>query len=169
MEPHPRRLTSFAHLLYIFVQLCHREAMTAHQLAQRLGGTRTLKRRVQTEFDLLDAIGEGLPIPALETVIRRGMVSAAEIYDLVIPRRTLAHRKDKGQPLSAEQSDRLTRVVRMAARAEEAIGDAEGAARWLRKPNRALEGKRPLDLLESDLGARMVERVLGRIEHGLAA
>ncbi|HSM36587.1 MAG TPA: MbcA/ParS/Xre antitoxin family protein [Longimicrobiales bacterium] len=43
------------------------------------------------------------------------------------------------------------------------------AARWLRKPNRGLDGKRPLDLLESDLGARVVERVLGRIERGLVA
>jgi uncharacterized protein (DUF2384 family) len=37
----------------------------------------------------------------------------------------------------------------------------------LRKPNRALKGNRPIDLLESDLGSRMVERALGRIEHGV--
>lgn len=143
--------------------------MTPHQLAQRLGGRRALKRRVDTEFDLIDAIASGLPVPALESVIRKGIVTPGEVYELVIPRRTLAHRKDRGQPLTAEESDRLTRVVRVAARAEEALGNADRAARWLRKPNRALEGKRPLDLLESDLGARVVERVLGRIEQGLVA
>lgn len=143
--------------------------MTAHGVAERLGGKRTLKRDVRTDFDLVNAIEDGLPIAAVETVIRAGTLTAPEIYQLVIPRRTLAHRKDKGQRLSAEQSDRLTRVVRVAARAEEAIGDAEKAARWLRKPNRSLQGSRPLDLLESDLGARMVERALGRIEHGLLA
>lgn len=143
--------------------------MTAHGVAERLGGKRVLKRDVQTDFDLVDAIEEGLPIAAAEAVIRAGTLSASEIHDLVIPRRTLAHRKDKGQRLTAEQSDRLTRVVRVAARAEEAIGDADKAARWLRKPNRALQGKRPLELLESDVGARVVEQVLGRIEHGLVA
>jgi putative toxin-antitoxin system antitoxin component (TIGR02293 family) len=43
----------------------------------------------------------------------------------------------------------------------------EVAARWLRRPNRALGGERPLDLLTSDAGARVVEQVLGRIEHGV--
>jgi putative toxin-antitoxin system antitoxin component (TIGR02293 family) len=67
------------------------------------------------------------------------------------------------------ESDRLSRAVRLAARAEEAIGNAEKAARWLRKPNRALLGRRPLDMVESDADARLVEEVLVRIQHGLGA
>jgi putative toxin-antitoxin system antitoxin component (TIGR02293 family) len=145
------------------------DVMTAHGVAERLGGRRVLRRVVESDFDLLEAIEGGLPIAAIESVIRDGTFSAGEIYELVLPRRTLTHRKEKRQPLTAEESDRLTRAVRLAARAEEAIGNAEKAARWLRKPNRALLGKRPLDLLESDVGARMVEQVLGRIEHGLGA
>jgi putative toxin-antitoxin system antitoxin component (TIGR02293 family) len=143
--------------------------MTAHGVAERLGGRRVLKRVVESDFDLVEAIEGGLPVAAIESVIRDGTFSAGEIYELVLPRRTLTHRKEKRQPLTAGESDRLTRAVRLAARAEEAIGNAEKAARWLRKPNRALLGKRPLDLLESDVGARMVEQVLGRIEHGLGA
>jgi putative toxin-antitoxin system antitoxin component (TIGR02293 family) len=145
------------------------DVMTAHGVAERLGGRRVLRRVVESDFDLLEAIEGGLPIAAIESVIRDGTFSAGEIYELVLPRRTLTHRKEKRQPLTAEESDRLTRAVRLAARAEEAIGNAEKAARWLRKPNRALLGKRPLELLESDVGARMVEQVLGRIEHGLGA
>lgn len=143
--------------------------MTAHGVAERLGGRRALKRVVDSDFDLVEAIEGGLPIAAVESVIRDGTFSAGEIYELVLPRRTLTHRKEKRQRLTAEESDRLTRAVRVAACAEEAIGNVEKAARWLRKPNRALLGKRPLDLLESDVGARMVEQVLGRIEYGLGA
>lgn len=143
--------------------------MTAHMVAERLGGQHVLKRVVESDFDLMEAIEVGLPIAAVESVIRDGTFSASEIHELVLPRRTFTHRKQKGQALTAEESDRLTRAVRLAGRAEEAIGNAEKAARWLRKPNRALLGKRPLDLLESDVGARMVEQVLGRIEYGLGA
>jgi putative toxin-antitoxin system antitoxin component (TIGR02293 family) len=143
--------------------------MTAHIVAERLGGQHVLKRVVESDFDLMEAIEVGLPIAAVESVIRDGTFSASEIHELVLPRRTFTHRKQKGQALTAEESDRLTRAVRLAGRAEEAIGNAEKAARWLRKPNRALLGKRPLDLLESDVGARMVEQVLGRIEYGLGA
>lgn len=141
--------------------------MTAHGVAERLGGTRILKREVRSDLDLVEIIRGGLPTRALEEVLRSGLLEPAEIYDLVVPRRTFAHRKEKRQALSPEESDRLTRAVRVAARAEEALGDAERAGRWLRRSNRALEGRRPIDLLESDVGARMVERALGRIEHGV--
>ena len=143
--------------------------MTAHGVAERLGGQHVLGRVVESDFDLMEAIEGGLPIEAVESVIRDGTFSASEIHELVLPRRTFTHRKQKGQALTSEESDRLTRAVRLAGRAEEAIGNREKAARWLRKPNRALLGKRPLDLLESDVGARMVEQVLGRIEYGLGA
>ena len=55
---------------------------------------------------------------------------------------------------------RLARVVRVATRAEEALADEAKAHRWLRTPNRALSGRAPLDLLDTDIGARTVERVL---------
>lgn len=142
--------------------------MTALAVAERLGGNRVLKRQIRSDLDLVAAVHAGLPIRAVDEVLASGMLDASEVYELVVPRRTLAHRREKGQPLTAEQSDRLTRVVRVAARAEEALGDRERAARWLRKANRSLQGERPIDLLESDIGARMVERVLGRIEHGIA-
>ena len=120
-------------------------------------------------MDLDDAIRSGLPIKAVESVVKAGALRAAELHALVIPRRTLAHRKRRGGRLSREQSDRLARVVRVVTSAEEAIGDATKAARWLRKPSRTLRGRRPLDLLASDVGARLVEQELGRIEHGLGA
>lgn len=143
--------------------------MTAYSVAKHLGGKRILKREVHTEFDLVDAIERGLPVGAVGAVIESGLLSASEIHDLIIPRRTLAHRKDKGHSLTPDQSDRLARVVRVVGRAEEALASADKAARWLRKPNRALQGKRPLDLLDSDVGCRLVEQVLGRVEHGLTS
>jgi putative toxin-antitoxin system antitoxin component (TIGR02293 family) len=47
------------------------------------------------------------------------------------------------------------------------IGNKEKAVEWLRTPNRALAGERPLDQLDTDLGAREVEDVLGRIAYGV--
>jgi putative toxin-antitoxin system antitoxin component (TIGR02293 family) len=139
----------------------------AAEVAGLMGGERVLRRPVRSDLDLADMIHEGLPTRALDAVVRTGAFAAAEMYGLVIPRRTLAHRMAKNQPLSPEQSDRLVRVVRAFVRAGEALASREKAARWLRKENRALGGRRPLDLLESDVGARLVERILGRIEHGV--
>lgn len=141
--------------------------MTARGVAERLGGRKLLKREVRSDLDLVEAIQGGLPTRVVEEVLRSGLFEPGELYAIVVPRRTLAHRKRKRQPLSPEQSDRLARIVRVAERAEEALGTRQKAARWLRTSNRALQGRRPIDLLESDVGARMVERALGRIEHGL--
>lgn len=64
-------------------------------------------------------------------------------------------------------SDESDRLLSIAARAAEVLGSEEKASRWLHSPNRALDGRRPLDIVDTDLGAREVEAVLGRIEHGV--
>jgi putative toxin-antitoxin system antitoxin component (TIGR02293 family) len=116
---------------------------------------------------LAGEIRKGLPTRVVEEVIESGLLTAADIYELVLPRRTLAYRREKEQRLSPEESDRLARIVRILVRSEQALGSTEHAASWLRKPNRALAGECPIELLSSDAGARAVETVLGRVEHGV--
>jgi putative toxin-antitoxin system antitoxin component (TIGR02293 family) len=86
-----------------------------------------------------------------------------------MPRRTFNRRRDAGQMLEPAEADRLVRVVRLVAAAEETLGDRERAMAWLERPNRALDGEAPLSLADTDLGAQGIERLLGRIAHGLAA
>ena len=87
---------------------------------------------------------------------------------MAIPRKALAHRRGVGR-LSPEQSDRLLRLLRIIAQARITFGEPGKAARWLRRPTRALDGSTPLDLLDSDIGAQRVARLLGLIDHGIAA
>lgn len=141
--------------------------MTVFGIAERLGGEDVLRKTVRSDLELADLIHDGFPVASVDAVLASGLLHPDELYELVVPRRTLAHRKEKQGTLSPDQSDRLARVVRMLTRAEEALGDRAKATRWMRKGNRALGGRRPIDLLESDAGSRMVERVLGRIEHGV--
>lgn len=143
--------------------------MTTMTLAERMGGLRILKRNVRSELDMADAVQAGLPMRVADMVVRQGVLTAAELHRIVIPRRTLAHRKGKGQSLTPDQSDRLARVVRVVGRAEEALGDVARAGHWLRAPNRSMGGRAPIDLLDTDVGARMVERILVRVEHGIVS
>lgn len=108
-----------------------------------------------------------MPYEALEAVVDRLHLSREELSEaLQLPLRTLARRK-KNQRLKPDESDRLARLARVAAQAIDVLGDEERATSWLRSPNRALGGSTPLHLLDTDLGARQVEEVLGRIEHGV--
>jgi putative toxin-antitoxin system antitoxin component (TIGR02293 family) len=71
--------------------------------------------------------------------------------------------------LTAEQSDRLARILRVVETAEQTFGDPAKAHTWLRRPTAALDDEAPLELLDTDIGAREVETLLTRIAHGIAA
>jgi putative toxin-antitoxin system antitoxin component (TIGR02293 family) len=105
---------------------------------------------------------------ALEGLARHGY-SEDEIFALVVPKRTLARRKAASEPLTIEETDKMLRLERIAVQAERVFGDAEKAQRWVRKPKRALSGETPLAYLASEAGARVVEEMLFRIEHGIHA
>jgi len=144
--------------------------MTATQVAEMLGGKRVLRKRVDSDLDLASIVAAGLPSGSLDHVLEEveGHIERNEdVYRIVGSARTLQRKRSSRTALSAGESDRLARFARILVRAEEALGEKEKALRWISRPNRALGGKRPLTLLDSDAGSLAVERVLGRIEHGV--
>jgi putative toxin-antitoxin system antitoxin component (TIGR02293 family) len=95
--------------------------------------------------------------------------SSDELYRIVAPRRTLARRREHGEPLSAGESDRVLRLERIAEQAERVFGSREKAHRWLRSEIIALDGARPIDLLETETGAHIVDQELIKIDYGMLA
>jgi putative toxin-antitoxin system antitoxin component (TIGR02293 family) len=105
---------------------------------------------------------------ALDLLVSEGF-SATELSQLVIPKRTLARRQAKKEPLTVEETDKALRLARIAELANKVFGDKEKAHRWLRKSKRSLDGDTPLTYLSSETGARVVEDMLLRIESGILA
>lgn len=95
--------------------------------------------------------------------------SFAEIEEIVVPKRTLARRRARGEALTSDETDRALRLARITIETRRVFGNADKAARWLRKPNAALSGQTPLALLRSETGARVVDELLGQIDHGMFA
>jgi putative toxin-antitoxin system antitoxin component (TIGR02293 family) len=87
---------------------------------------------------------------------------------LIIPPKAVSERRRKGG-LTPEQSGRVIRVARIVADALETFGSRDKALTWMRRASAALGGETPIDLLDTEEGARLVESLLGRIAHGLAA
>ena len=79
--------------------------------------------------------------------------------------RSLQRRKHEGR-LARYESDRLYRLARIVVLAEHFLGDHNLAIEWLRRPNHVLGGVAPLEVIDTELGARQVENVLGRIGYG---
>jgi putative toxin-antitoxin system antitoxin component (TIGR02293 family) len=132
-----------------------------------LGGPKVLGRALRTPEDLLARVRDGLPYSALTVVSEQyGIAREVLCRILHLSRRNLLRRKEQSR-LSPEESDRLYRLARVLAHANRVFGDPEESADWVQAPNRALGKQQPLALLDTDLGARQVDDVLGRIEHGI--
>jgi putative toxin-antitoxin system antitoxin component (TIGR02293 family) len=136
-------------------------------LYSRLGGKLGVAR-IRSDRDLASLVEKRLPSTAIKSLVRGGL-SDAEVYQLIVPRRTLAHRVANHQSLSKEESDKAVRVARITAMAEQVFGESARAWRWLRKPKRSFFGKRPIEMLATEAGARIVEELIFQIDHGLAA
>jgi putative toxin-antitoxin system antitoxin component (TIGR02293 family) len=143
--------------------------MSTHPTALDIvGGPTVVGGNAAAGMELARLVRRGLPIGAVQFVLDSGVLSPAELDRIVLPRKTLANRRRLGT-LTPEQSGRLVRVARVIAAAEETFGSREKAGTWLRRPTTALAGESPLDLLDTDEGAREVETLLGRVAHGIAA
>ena len=131
-----------------------------------LGGERILRRTLRTDSDLRSAIREGFPQKVVGSVMQSAGLTLKELSaTLDLSSRSLQRRRHQGR-LARYESDRLYRLARIVALAKRYVGDQETAMRWLKKPNRALAGDVPLELMDTELGARNVENVLGRIAFG---
>ena len=114
------------------------------------------------------AVERGFPVATIDALRKRG-VTDQEIGDLIIKPRTLSHRRAKRSRLTPEESDRAVKIARIRALAEKTFADGTRADRWLHKELSALDGRRPMELIRTHAGARIVENLLARIAWGAAA
>lgn len=137
-----------------------------HAVVEELGGKHTLGKTLASYDDMRQAIREGFPPTVVEQLMRTSELTLQQLADaLDLSPRSLQRRRRSGR-LARYESDRLYRLARILALANEFIGDHDKAVRWLKRPNRALGGIAPIEALDTELGARQVENVLGRIAYG---
>ena len=112
----------------------------------------------------------GLPFSTIARFQKASGLTLDRIKQIArISEGSFARRKEAGR-LSQEESERLLRIGRIFDRAVSLYdGDCIGARQWLETPIPALADERPFDLAQTEPGAREVEDLIGRIEHGVVA
>jgi putative toxin-antitoxin system antitoxin component (TIGR02293 family) len=121
-------------------------------------------------FEIIEYIENGLPIAALNRVSHSVAPGDANFKYHIVSRATFARRKKQREKLSAEESDRVVRLANVWTLAREVWGSDEEARAFFFRPHMMLEGRRPIDVvLSTDIGARLVEDILGRLKYGSAA
>lgn len=117
---------------------------------------------------LIHEVERGLPYKALESLAAASGVAVSVIASIAgIPDRTLARRKAASR-LAPDESERLLRLSTIF---EKAVGLFEGdipaAVTWLTSAKKALGNQTPLGYSRTEIGAREVENLIGRLEHGV--
>jgi putative toxin-antitoxin system antitoxin component (TIGR02293 family) len=117
--------------------------------------------------DLISMLKQGLSTDLFSKVATCLRVSERQLADTVdITISTLTRRKRTGR-LTAAESERLYRLIRVYNRAVNVLGSEESAQTWIITPIHALGWKSPFEYVDTEIGAREVENILGRLEHGV--
>jgi putative toxin-antitoxin system antitoxin component (TIGR02293 family) len=150
------------------------EAAQLQETVRLLGGSHTVRRRLKTPLDVHEVLARGLPAAALQRLVDNLVVitSPASLEQAIgMSIRTIQRRKKRGaaQPLNREQSGRTWKFAEILAKATAVLGSQQDAEQWLERPAVGLDQRRPIDLLATPAGARLVEDFLTRVEFGVYA
>jgi len=115
---------------------------------------------------LHDDIVRGVPARRVQELVSKGVLSQKAVYR-AIPERTFKRRLANRDVLKAPEADAIARLLRVTEAARRAFGEEDFARKWLNLPVPSLNGAIPIELAETDAGAREVEAVLVRFAHGV--
>jgi putative toxin-antitoxin system antitoxin component (TIGR02293 family) len=116
---------------------------------------------------LIEKVRDGLSFEGFHTMQEMLGVTEERLGAWLGMSRATLHRRKKLGTLDRAESDRLVRYGRLVSHATAAFGGIEGARSWLAAPAVAFNGECPLDFADTEIGAREVDALLGRLEHGV--
>jgi len=120
-----------------------------------------------TPSQLIAVVQTGLPIEELKDLQASLQMPMEQLVPLLGISKATLHRRKTGGRLGAAESDRVVRFARLMGQAVEVMESTAGARHWLNSPQFGLGGAVPLAYAGTEIGAREVEDLLGRIEHGV--
>lgn len=121
-----------------------------------------------SRMGLISQVKGGLPVAAFDRFSQVvGIPRETLARTIHVSTRTVSRRREAGQRLDPTTSERLVRLASLYAKTTEVIGDDGLARQWMQTPREAFAGKTPFEMAETELGAREVEDLLLRIEHGV--
>lgn len=127
----------------------------------------------KSEVEMARIVRKGLPLTTQLTLLEHGLTKE-EFHGIVIPLRTFRHRKERlnrglEEVLSPDESDKAFRAARVLALAERVFANRDKALSWMRKPKKRFDGETPMQMLQTEAGARLVEQMLIQIDEGMFA
>ncbi|GDY19765.1 antitoxin [Verrucomicrobiota bacterium] len=116
---------------------------------------------------LIRSLKAGFPIRMLDELRGKLDLPMEKLVPMLGISKATLHRRMLAGRLDPAESDRVVRYTRLLDKAVTVLESLEDARRWLSAPQFGLGGAIPLEYAETEVGAREVEDLLGRIEYGV--
>jgi putative toxin-antitoxin system antitoxin component (TIGR02293 family) len=127
------------------------------------------ERRAEiTPNEMVQALEAGLPFKELLDLQGALEVPTERLAPMLgLSKATLHRHKGAKSRLPVEVSDRVVRYARLLGLARQTFEDLDEAKLWLKAPQYGLGGAVPLQYAQTEVGAREVEHLLGRIAYAV--
>jgi len=116
---------------------------------------------------IVEQLRNGFLYDEFEALRRWLDVSDEQLANWLDISRATLHRRKKSGHFDKNESDRIARLARIFGKAFELFGSQEAAREWLKSPSHAMSGETPIAFCDTEIGARMVEDLIGQIDHGV--
>lgn len=137
------------------------------KIMQVLSGGKKAGTQPDNGVELAYALRTGLQFATAVQLAKHTGIALNRIFAAVnLSPRTMERRRLQKR-MTTDESQKIARFARIVALGDEVFAEASVTSQWLQRPNRALQGIAPIDLMDTDAGAREVEAVLLRLEHGV--
>ncbi len=144
------------------------EAAVHYQTMQGiLGGSNPLRVASLNDMDLIRLSRSGVQKSSLKTLSQYLGVTMDAMSSLLHTSHRNIQRKDDKDLLDVHKSERVIEIAEVVSRGLEVFGSLDNFQQWLHSSIIALGGKKPVELLDTSFGVRMILKLLGRIEHGV--
>lgn len=121
----------------------------------------------QTPLDLVSLTRRGLRKQALTNLGDLLSLTTTELASLLPVTKRTIQRKKPGDFLSTAASEQIILISELTDKGIETFGNIKPFKKWLKTENTALNGHKPLSLLDTAIGIQLVDDVLMRLSHGV--
>ena len=126
-----------------------------------------LSENLMTPFEKMEKLKQGLSKTHLERLKKRTELDYDKLsHILSVTRSTLINKKGE-QTYSSAVGERMLDLADIYSYGYKVFEDESKFRDWMFKPNHALGGKAPYDILDNQFGRQEVKNLIGRIEYGV--
>lgn len=132
-----------------------------------LGGNKSVLKPISGELDLVNLSRAGVRKSSLKSLSSYLGISMDKMSSLLHTSHRNIQRKHEEELLDVYKSEQTLEIAQVVSKCLDVFGSKENMQQWLHSNILALGGKKPIDLLDTTFGIRMVFRVIGRLEYGV--